>query len=93
MLRDDTKKAKLAYLCSRAVAHPCRDVTRDDELLEGAEEKLEEDVELLGLLGSQQLVSIESLVAQVERTWANLGPSNINSQCLGQIHCSSERNK
>ena len=58
--------------CSRAIAHPCRDVTRDVELLE---EKLEEG-EVLGLPGSQQLVSIESLVAQVEKTWTNLGPSN-----------------
>ena len=41
--------------CSRAIAHPCRDVTRDVELLE---EKLEEG-EVLGLPGSQQLVSIE----------------------------------
>ena len=42
--------------CSRAVAHPSRDVTRDVELLE---EKLEEG-EVLGLPGSQQLVSIET---------------------------------
>ena len=41
--------------CSRAVAHPCRDVTRDVELLE---EKLEEG-EVLGLPGSQQVVSID----------------------------------
>ena len=55
----------MAYLDSRAVAHPCRDVTRDDELLESGEGELEEVVELLDLLGSQQLVSIDSQLAQI----------------------------
>ena len=39
-------------------------------------ETLEDSIEEAGLLGSQQLVSIVSLVAQVEKTWTNLGPSN-----------------
>ena len=57
MLGDDTRKPN-GLPCSRAVAHPCRDVTRDVELLEASEEKLDEG-EVLGLPGSQQLVSIE----------------------------------
>ena len=61
MLGDDTMKAKKAYLDSREAAH-LRAVARVDEAAVGAEVAEApdvEEVEDLGLLGSQQAVSIE----------------------------------